>query len=71
MRIIIAYSNERSYSCDVCEKAFVLKCDIQVHFKRLHSELRPFTSRYDDCRKIFAIQKNLKHHKIIHTEERP
>ena len=42
------------------KKAFALKRDVKVHFKRMHSEVRPF--RCDDCNKMFAVQNDLKRH---------
>jgi len=53
----------------VFKKAFVSKVEVKHHHQGIHGEVHPFTC--DVCNKSFAVERDLKRHKTIHTQEKP
>ncbi|MFH4980753.1 hypothetical protein AB6A40_007462 [Gnathostoma spinigerum] len=51
MILIVNFSGQRPYKCDVCDKAFKHKHHLTEH-KRLHSGEKPF--QCDKCLKRFS-----------------
>ena len=59
---------EKSYTCDMCHKAFTTINTLKTH-KRIHTGERPY--KCDACHKRFTYIGELNKHKRIHTGEKP
>ncbi|XP_042350368.1 zinc finger protein 852-like [Plectropomus leopardus] len=62
-----AYTDEKSFKCDTCGKAFKFKCRLHDHL-RLHTGEKPFSCQ--TCGKDFCSNSGLMYHMRIHTGEK-
>ncbi|XP_040066911.2 putative zinc finger protein 702 [Ixodes scapularis] len=62
------HTNERPFSCGVCEKTFARK-DCLTANVRIHTGEKPF--KCNTCSKVFTLKRTLADHERIHTGEKP
>lgn len=65
---VISDSKKRKYICSTCSKAFTKKCDLDRHFRSLHSSERPYQCA--KCSKAFSLKSTLTRHEEIHNTNR-
>lgn len=53
---------ERPFPCDLCDKAFIKKCDLQRH-QSVHTGEKPFACEY--CDKRFSTKVHLQYHTMV------
>ncbi|CAL1294269.1 unnamed protein product [Larinioides sclopetarius] len=64
----MTHTNEKSYSCNVCNKKFSQKNTLNVHL-RTHTNEKPFSC--DLCKVQFSQKCTLNRHFRTHTNEKP
>ena len=62
------HTEEKSFSCNFCEKTFGFSCQRKIH-ERIHTGEKPFKCNF--CCQSFAQRGNKVRHEIIHTNEKP
>ncbi|KAK7493829.1 hypothetical protein BaRGS_00014970 [Batillaria attramentaria] len=58
---------EKRFQCDLCQKTFTYKCNMETH-RKIHVEGRPFECEF--CNKKFKTEIVLQRHKAAHIEQR-
>lgn len=61
-------SDEKPFSCDVCQKSFKQKYSMEIH-RKIHKNERPH--KCPECDKGFSTAKDMRRHHLIHTGELP
>ena len=56
-------SDKKTFECNLCQKMFSLKGNMNFHIKRVHEKLKPFPC--DRCDKFFLTEGRVRTHKEI------
>ena len=70
-RHISRHLHKRQFVCNQCNKDFNHLTSLNDHKRYIHSNVRQFVCRITNCQKKFKTNKDLNHHKRIHSSEKP
>jgi len=62
------HTNEKNYSCELCDKRFVSQSRLTHHRTTVHD---PPKFQCDFCSKLFRSKVNFERHLLIHNDEKP
>lgn len=65
---MIECHNQSRLKCEMCDKTFVIKSTLLLHFRRTHLKERPF--QCDICYMGFFCKTRLTEHLVVHTGEK-
>ena len=60
----ISNSDAKKLTCDVCDKTFTTKYNLNVH-ERIHSGVKPY--QCDICSKPYTLKHHVTHHMLVHS----
>ena len=66
----IRIHNENKYSCDKCNKNYNYSTFLR-HKRTVHSNVRQFECRINDCNKCFKTKSHLNQHELRHSVNKP
>ena len=62
----LKHTGEKKHKCTLCDKAFVIKCELKLHMLK-HTGEKPH--QCTECDAAFTEKGNLKKHMLIHSEK--